>query len=208
MPLETADNKVKEICAILRKETLEPAQGEAKEIIAAAVKEADDLIRKAKEEVARIREENKLELLKELKVHEGSIQLSIRQGISNLRQNIEKIFSKELDSEIERVMGKEDVVADVISIVLGLIEKDGLGVNLQVMIPKHVNLEAVCSKLTADFSAKVKKGSIQIEDIKGGAEIKLIDKKISIELTDSAVKELLASYVIPELREKIFWFKS
>ncbi len=204
MPLETADNKVKEICAILRKETLEPAQEEAKEIIAAAVKEADELIRKAKEEAVRIREENKLELSKELQVHEGSIQLSIRQGISTLRQNIEKIFTTQLDSEIERVMGSEDVVAQVISIILGLIAKEGLDVNLQVMIPKAINLEALLSKLTADFAEKVKKGAVLVEDIKGGAEIKLIDKKISIDLTDVAVKELLASYVIPELREKIF----
>ena len=46
--------------------------------------------------------------------------------------------------------------------------------------------------------------AIQIDDIKGGAEIKLKDKKVTIELTDAAVKELLASYVIPELRAKIF----
>ena len=204
MPLETADNKVKEICAILRRETLDPAQAEARKIIESAKKESDDLIHKAKIEVAKIREENKLELLKELKVHEGSIQLSIRQGISTLRQSIEKIFSKDLDSEIEKAMGKEDVIAQSISVILGLLEKEGLGVNLGVMIPKHVNLEAICAKLTKDFSEKVKRAAIQIEDIKGGAEVKLKDKKMSIDLTDAAVKELLASYVIPELRAKIF----
>jgi V/A-type H+/Na+-transporting ATPase subunit E len=204
MPLETADNKVKEICAILRKETLEPAKAEAKKIIEVAQKEADELIHRAKDDVLKIREENRKELAKELKVHEGSIQLSIRQGISSLRQNIEKIFSRDLGSEIEKVMGKEDAVANAISVIFGLLEKDGLAVNLGLMIPKHVNLDAICHKLVGDFSERVRKGAIQIEDIKGGAEVKLNDKKMSIDLTDNAVKELLASFVIPELRAKIF----
>ena len=204
MPLETADNKVKEICAILRKETLEPAEIEAKRILEAAEKEADEMIRKAREEVALIQAENKLALEKELKVHEGSIQLSIRQGISSLRQAIEKVFVQDLDRQIERAMGKEDAVAEAIRVLFGLIEKGGQGVNLNVLRPKHVNIEAVSSKLTHDFAEKVKMNAIQIDDIKGGAEIKLKDKKVTIELTDAAVKELLASYVIPELRAKIF----
>ena len=204
MPLETADNKVKEICAILRKETLEPAEIEAKRILEAAEKEADEMIRKAREEVALIQAENKLALEKELKVHEGSIQLSIRQGISSLRQAIEKVFVQDLDRQIERAMGKEDAVAEAIRVLFGLIEKGGQGVNLNVLLPKHVNIEAVSSKLTHDFAEKVKMNAIQIDDIKGGAEIKLKDKKVTIELTDAAVKELLASYVIPELRAKIF----
>ena len=180
MPLETADNKVKEICAILRKETLEPAQDEARKIIEAAEREADELIHRAKEEIAKMREENKLELLKELKVHEGSIQLSIRQGISSLRQAIEKIFSNQLEGDIEKVMGKEDAIAESIGVILGLIQKEGLGVNLGVMIPKHVNLDAICGKLTHEFSERVKKEAIQIEDIKGGVEVKLKDKKIGV----------------------------
>ncbi len=204
MPLETADNKVKEICEMLRKETLEPAQNQAKKIIEDAENEAEELIRKAREEIHHLREKNKLELEKELKVHEGSIQLAISQGVSTFRQRIEKMFSHELDLEIERDMGKEDVVAAAISLILGLIEKEGLGVNLSVMLPKHVDLAAICSKLKHDFSEKVRKAAIQLDDIKGGALIKLKDKKMSIELTDTAIKDLLASFVIPELREKIF----
>jgi V/A-type H+-transporting ATPase subunit E len=204
MPLETADNKVKEICEMLRKETLEPAQNQAKKIIEDAEKEAEELIQKAREEIQHMREKNKLELEKELKVHEGSIQLAIRQGLSVLRQQIEKMFSSQLDLEIERDMGKEDAVALAISVIFGLIEKEGLGVNLSVMIPKHVDVSSICGKLRHDFAEKVKKTAIQIDDIKGGALVKLKDKKMSIELTDAAIKELLASFVIPELREKIF----
>lgn len=204
MPLETADNKVKEICEILRKETLEPAQLKAKKIVSDAVFEADELIHKAKLEVARIREENKLELARELKVHESSIQLAIRQGISALRQGVEKIFATDLERQIEVVMGKEDSIAAAVSILFGLIEKEGLAVDLNVLLPKHVNLAEICTKLTVDFGERLKKSAIQIDDIKGGVEIKFKEKKISLELTDNAVKELLAAYVIPELQKSIF----
>lgn len=204
MPLDTADNKVKEICDILKRETLEPAQGEAKRIVEQAEKEADEIVRRAKEEVSRIREENKKALERELKIHEGSIQLAIRQGVSALRQGVEKIFSGELDAEVEKIMGREDVVAKAIDVILGCVEKEGLGTNLKVVLSKHVDIQAICGKLTHEFSERVKKGALQIEDIKGGVEVKLKDKKMSIDMTDTAVKELLASYVIPELREKIF----
>lgn len=204
MPLETADNKVKEICEMLRKETLEPAQNQAKKIIEEAEKKAEELIRKAKEEIVLLKEKNKLELEKELRVHEGSIQLAIRQGISTLRQGVENIFAKDLDKEIEVVMGKEDVVANAISVLLTLIEKEGLGANLSLLLPKHVDVSAICNKLKHDFVEKVKKSAVLLDDIKGGVEVKLKDKKMSIELTDAAIKELLASYVIPELKEIIF----
>jgi V/A-type H+-transporting ATPase subunit E len=204
MPLETADSKVKEICEMLRKQTLEPAQNQAKKIVADAEKEAEEIIHKAKEEILFMKEKSKLELEKELRVHEGSIQLAIRQGISTLRQGIEKVFARNLDNEIEAAMGKEDAVANAISVLLTLIEKEGLGANLSLLLPKHVDLSAICNRLKQDFAEKVKKSAILLDEIKGGAEIKLKDKKMSIELTDQALKELLASYVIPELREKIF----
>ncbi len=204
MPLESADNKVREICAILRKETLEPAQDEVKRILSNAEKEADEMIRRAKEEVLKIREENKKDLANELKAHEGSIQLAIKQGISTLRQGVEKIFAQELGSEIEKVMVKEDAIARAIEVVFSLLEKEGMKLDLRAMLPKHVDITAICNKLTHDFGERVKKDAIQIEDIKGGALIKLKEKKMSIDITDAAIRELLASYVIPELREKIF----
>jgi V/A-type H+-transporting ATPase subunit E len=204
MPLETADNKVKEICAILRKETLEPAQGEAKKIVEEALKQADEIVLKAREEAVKILEEGKLELAKELRVHEGSIQLAIRQGISALRQGIEKMFSSELSSEVERVMGSQDVIANAVAVILSLIEKEGLGVNLEVMLPKHADINIICTQLVANFAEKLKKSALQVPDFKGGVEVRLKDKKMSIDLTDAAVEELLASYVIPELRAKIF----
>jgi V/A-type H+-transporting ATPase subunit E len=189
---------------MLRKQTLEPAQNQAKKIVEDAEKEAEEIIHKAKEEILFMKEKSKLELEKELRVHEGSIQLAIRQGISTLRQGIEKVFARNLDNEIEAAMGKEDAVANAISVLLTLIEKEGLGANLSLLLPKHVDLSAICNRLKQDFAEKVKKSAILLDEIKGGAEIKLKDKKMSIELTDQALKELLASYVIPELREKIF----
>jgi V/A-type H+-transporting ATPase subunit E len=204
MPLETANNKVKEICAILRKETLEPAQDEAKKIILDAEKEAEEMIRKAKEEALRIKEETKIELKKELEVHNGSIELAIRQGVSALRQAVEKIFSDALSSSIETNMSSEDSISKAISVIFNLIEKNGLGVNLQVLLPKHADLNKISDQLISQFKDKLLKSSVQVDGIKGGCEIKLIDKKISIEMTDIAIKELLASYVMPELREKIF----
>jgi V/A-type H+-transporting ATPase subunit E len=204
MPLETANNKVKEICDVLRRETLEPAQNEAKRIILDAEKEAEELIRKAKEEALRIKEETKLELKKEMEVHNGSIQLAIRQGVSALRQEIEKIFSAILSRDIEMVMSSEDAISRAVSVIFELIEKNGLGVNLGVLIPKHVDIQAICKRLVEKFKHKLQSSAIPVDGIKGGVEIKLIDKKISIEMTDVAVKELLASYVIPELRAQIF----
>jgi V/A-type H+-transporting ATPase subunit E len=101
-------------------------------------------------------------------------------------------------------MSSEDSISKAISVIFNLIEKNGLGVNLQVLLPKHADLNKISDQLISQFKDKLLKSSVQVDGIKGGCEIKLIDKKISIEMTDIAIKELLASYVMPELREKIF----
>lgn len=204
MPLDKADSKVQEICNILRKETLEPAQYEARKIIDDARVEADEMVRKAKEEVIAIFQESKKTLAQELRVQEGSIQLAIRQGISALKQGVEKMFSRELHTEVEQVMKGEDLIAKAVGVILHLIEKEGLGVDLRCLFPKHVNMELICDQLIGNFAEKVKTCGMQIADIKGGVEVKIMNKKMSIDMTDGAVKELLASYVIPELRERIF----
>ena len=204
MPLETADTKVKEICELLRKETLEPAKREADLIIEKARNEADELIRKAKEELKRLEEVHKKELQSELQAHQGSLQVSVRQSLSALRQGVEALFVRELEWDIQKEMGKEEGVAKAINVIFSILERDGIGANLQTFVPEQVNIRNVVQHVAQEFQERVQKGAVPVQGIKGGALVRVEEKKFLMDLTDQAMKELLASFVIPELKEMIF----
>ena len=52
--LETGKDKVKKICDVLKRETLEPAKHEADEIVASARKKADEILADAHKEAKKM----------------------------------------------------------------------------------------------------------------------------------------------------------
>ena len=71
--LESGKDKVKKICDILRKETLEPAQDEARGLIESAKEQAQQLIEEAKQEAERL----KAEALKHNEQERGGVEEGI-----------------------------------------------------------------------------------------------------------------------------------
>ena len=74
--LETGKDKVKKICDVLKRETLEPARQEADEIIASARRHADEILADAHKESKRMVED----ALGEIEKQKGIFQSSITQA--------------------------------------------------------------------------------------------------------------------------------
>src|SRR3989337_1421388 len=103
--LDKGDDKIKKICEIIRKDTLDPAKEHAKEIIENAKIEADQIIKKANNEKEKILNEAKKDIEKEKKIFDSSLNISLRQAFEDLKSKIEnELFSKTLSEELKIVL--------------------------------------------------------------------------------------------------------
>src|SRR3990167_4788504 len=103
MKLETGKDKIQKICDALRKETLEPAQQEVREILENAHLQASEIVRNAKKQAEEMIGTAVGNIEEKKKVFQASLQLACRQGVEQLKQRIEEQrFTRELAELVAR----------------------------------------------------------------------------------------------------------
>lgn len=203
--LETGKDKIKKICDILKKETLEPAKEEAKQILEVAAQEAHQIIRDAEIKAEEILKGAKAKIEKEREIFQNSLVQASRQGIEALKQDIENtLFNKELDSWITEQTADPKVGAKLISVLVEAIEKEGISAHFSALIPKTIPVEKVNALLAKEILNKLENHSVRVGDFIGGVQLKLHDKKLTLDISDQALKELLTNYIRKDFRELLF----
>ncbi|MEI8125273.1 MAG: V-type ATP synthase subunit E [Parachlamydiaceae bacterium] len=204
--LEKGQDKIQKICAILRDQTLEPAQKEAQEIIERAQEHAEQIINEAQKAAQKLHEEAKTSVGRELTVFQSTLQQSVKQSLESLRQSIEnKFFSENLVSVIEKSVSDPKIVANLIDAIVKAVEKQGLDANLSALIPKTMTPRQLNELLMKDVLEALKDQSVSVGDFAAGAKVKLNNKKIIIDISESALKELLSTYVArKDFRKLVF----
>lgn len=203
--VDTGKEKVKKICEVLRKETLDPAKKEGDQIIAKAKRDAEKIIEDAKQKAAKIHEETKRKIEEERNVFQASINLACKKSLEMLRQEIEtKLFNPELKSLLSKELNEPKVVAELISAIVTAIQKEGLEGDLRAIVSKAVKLEAVNQALLKGIETRLKGNSVELGALKGGAQVKMVDHNLTIDLSEEALKSLLASYVRDDFRSIVF----
>lgn len=202
---ETGKDKVKKICDILRRETLDPAIGEAEQIVRSAKEQAEQIIASGAKEVERLKEEARLDIERQRNVFQSSLNQACKQAISALKQNIEeKLFNQELSRLVTQHTSDPRVLAQMIESVVKGIEKDGVDGPLSVYIPASVSPAAVNKLLAQGILEKLKEKGVLIGSMTGGIEVKLHKDNITIDVSDAALKELIANYIRKDFRQMIF----
>lgn len=204
--LEKGNDKIQKICAVLRDETLEPAQKEAKEIIERAERQAEQIFRDAQKAANKLHEEAKQAAEQEYNVFQASLQQAAKQGLESLRQTIEsKFFDENIMAHIEKNASSPNVVADLINAIVGALQKEGLNANLTALVPKTVNPKQLSELLLRDVLKALSEGSVEVGNFAGGAMVRLKDKKVTIDISDEALKDLLGTYIArKDFRKLIF----
>ncbi|MGL5263603.1 MAG: V-type ATP synthase subunit E [Candidatus Rhabdochlamydia sp.] len=203
--METGKDKVKKICDILRKETLEPSQKQAEEILAQASLQAQEIIAQAHLKQKQLFADAKEQIGRERAIFESSLSQTGRQVIESLKQEItENIFNKELLHLLKEEMSKPEVLSRLINAVIGAVEKEGIESDLSVYIPEAVSAREVNALLIQNILDKLQEKSVLIGSIHGGIELKLHDKNITIEITDASLEELIKRYSRRDFHETIF----
>ena len=203
--IETGKDKVKKICEVLKRETLEPAKKEAAEIIQEAEIEAAMIVKAARHESERMIEEARQEIERQKNIFQSSLNQACKQSIQALKLNIEeKLFNQELHRQIVKQMLDPKALSQLITAVVKAVEKEGIDANLSVYVPAAVPARAVNALLINEILEKLKEKSVLIGTMAGGIEVKLHKDNITIDISDVALKELVANYIRKDFREIVF----
>lgn len=203
--LETGKDKIQKICDALRKETLDPAKQEAAEIVENAHMKAADILkdseRQAAEKLASL-EEN---LAQKKRLFEASLAMACRQGIELLKQKIEdELFRKPLAELVAQEMGRPELIAEIVTACLRMIEEKGIEGDISFSLPQSISPRQLNSLLVARTAEALTSHPIALASFSGGVEIHFKDRRITLELSDRVVRELIARYIRRDFRELVF----
>lgn len=194
--LEQGQDKIRKICDELRQNTLEPAKIEAEKIVLDAKALSSKLIKDAEAEAENLICAARAEIEQERNVFKSSLAQGVKQSLEALKQDIEKqLFNHELNEMVKKGTDNTDIVARLIECIVKAIEKEGLSADITALIPTHLSEREVNLKLTENILTKLKHHSVVVGTFQGGAQIKLGDKGLTIDISDQAIKELLSQYI-------------
>lgn len=203
--LETGKDKIQKICDALKKETLEPAKQEAREIIENGHLQASEIVKEAKAKADEIVRTAEREMEEKKKVFHASLQLACRQGIEQLKQKIEEqLFDRQLAEAIDKEMADPKAVAHLINSLLKSMEEKGVEEEFAAVIPKNIPPRSINALLLNSVLERLKGQPLELGDFGGGAQIRLKGRQITIDVSDGAVRELIAQYIRRDFREMVF----
>lgn len=203
--LETGKDKVKKICDVLKRETLEPAKQEAEEIVAAARRHADEILADAHKESKKMIENAHLQIEKQKLIFQASMTQACRQTLEVLKEKIEhKLFNPELAKLVSKPMQDPKLIAQLINAIVHALEKEGTQSDLSVVVSSAISARAVNELLASDVIQRLREKGVLLSSLGGGIEVKLLKDNITIDLSDETIKELVATYIRKDFREFIF----
>lgn len=203
--LTPGKDKIQKICDSIRKETLEPVRQEAREIIEHAHLQAAEIVKQAKLEAEHSRKKVSQEIDEKQRTFQASLQLSCRQGIESLKQKIEtELFNPELTDLIARETKNPNLIVRIVESFMRSLEERGIEEDFEVMIPKEVSPREINGLLAQKILDRLKHRSVEVGDFHGGVQIRMKDRQITIDISDTAIRELVGAYIRRDFRDLIF----
>jgi len=95
-------------------------------------------------------------------------------------------------------------LADLVKALIKAVEDEGLATDLSAVIPSSTSAESINELLGKELVNQLKEKSVLIGPMKGGVELKLHKEKITIDMTDTALLELLLDYVRKDFHKYFF----
>lgn len=203
--LETGRDKIQKICDVLKKETLDPAKQEAREIVENAHLQASEIIKEAKAKADEFVAYAEKEMEEKKRIFHASLQLACRQGIELLKQKIEEeLFDRQLSETVAKEMGDPKIIALLINSLMRSMEERGVEEDFIAVVPKGISARSISSLLASQVLERLQNQVLAIGDFHGGVQIRLKGKQITIDMTDEAVRELIAQYIRRDFRDMVF----
>jgi V/A-type H+-transporting ATPase subunit E len=203
--LETGKDKIQKICDSLRKETLEPAKQEAREVIENAHIQAETIVNEAKAKADQMIQDATKAIEEKQKVCASSLQLACRQAVELLKQKIEKeLFDKTLSECVVKESKDPKVINEIIHSFIRSMEEKDVEEEFVVTIPKSITPREINALLGKEILEKLHKNSVSLGDFLGGVMIQLKERQITVDMTDASIRELIARYIRSDFRDLFF----
>ena len=168
-------------------------------------KKAETIKADAEHHAEQLIKQAKAQMDQERNVFHSSLQQAAKQATEGLRQEIEqKLFNEELQHLLEQQMNDPKVIAEILNGIIQAIAKEGLMTDLSAVIPRAASPDDVSALLIEGVRKRLKGQPLEIGNFAGGAQVKLIGKRFTIDLSDQAIKELIANYMRKDFRKLIF----
>jgi V/A-type H+-transporting ATPase subunit E len=203
--LDTGKDKIKKICEILEKETLEPAKVAAGRLIQDAEEKALKIIEEAQLKAKSIVSEAKETAEKNQRFFENSLKQGFSSAKEQLRQDIEKtLFSETFAPWVQKNFSQADVAAELVKALVEAIKKEGTEGDVSAYVAKHIPSSQVNALVGQALLARLKEKEIQVGAFNAGVQVKLHKQQLTLDLSDEAIIELLTGYISKEFRDIIF----
>ncbi len=201
----TLEQRLVAICQTVRNEALDPAIKEAEAIRVHAEREREAILEQARKKAEEIIQDAEKKASSTKKALQTSLIQASHQAVELLKQQIEKtLFNPALDSYIAHAMHSESETADLIKTLISSIEKEGIFGDITLILGKKLSKEKIIDFLGKEIMAKLKDKSIQVAEYNFGVTLKADSKHIMIDVSNSAVKELLSGFLRQEFRRLLF----
>ncbi len=203
--LEKGNDKVKKICEVLKKETLEPAKQQAEEILESANQEAEKIIRQAQEKAAHLINEADAKIRRQEEVFKASINIAHKQSIGKLKAEIrETIFNHALLQKISQELNSASVLTNCIKAIFEGVSKFGLDADAQLILSKNLSKEQVAAAIAQLGLEKIKDKVLLKGDFLAGVQIRIEKENLTVDLTDETVHQLILEFASENLKKLIF----
>ena len=203
--LKTGHETIQRISDLLLQETLIPAKKEAELLIQEASDRAKRMVHEAEETCRKNFQEYQQKIALEENVFRASLLQSVNQSVEALKQKVEqKLFKPMLGTLIDQELQKPEVIADLIAAIVQAIQKEGLSTDIAALIPVHAKVDEINALLTQNVLQNLRRASVMIGSATSGVEVKLLDKKITIDMTGKAMQEIVTNFIRKDLRDFIF----
>lgn len=203
--LEQGKQKIQKICDVIKEETLEPARKEAAMIISQAEERARSIIEEAEKQAERTHGEVRKTLEQERHIFQSSLVQASRQTLTMLKQEIEnKLFNSTIKDVVDNHPDESKLAAKLTEAIVKAIEEEGVSADFSVAVSKSLPAKDVNALLSEHILAKLKEKGVVLGDFAAGVQVKLHDRKMTLDISDKVLKELLANYVRKDFRKWIF----
>ncbi len=202
---ESGKDKIKKICEILEKETLEPARNEAQRLIQDAKAKADEILVQAQQEAQQLLQTAQ----KQIERNQTLFHASLKQGFSaikeQLRQELQTTlvlpsFTDWVRSHVHEAMTE----AQFVQAMIRAIDQAGLQGQVAVYVAKEVSVDAVNALLGQQILDRLEKGSVQVGTFGAGVQLRLEAHHLILDVTEESLVDLLTTYVAKPFREILF----
>jgi V/A-type H+-transporting ATPase subunit E len=155
--------------------------------------------------VQSLSETTDLEIDQKQKMFQSSMQLACRQAIELLKQKIEKeLFFDGLAEYAAKEMADPQLISHLINSCMKSLQEKGIEEDVSIVIPQTISPRAINALLVQHFLERLKEKSVILGDFDGGVQIILHDRRMTIDISDKVVRELIAEFIRHDFRDLVF----